>query len=717
MAEFLFEIGLEEIPARMIAKAEADLRMRIALLLGRHRLLGAKIELELASVGEVKGRSFSTPRRLAVLISGVLGAQEDLLEEMLGPSAKIAYKDGIATPAAVAFAKKAGVAVEALKAVETAKGEYLAATSLKPGRPAAEVIAEALPKELAAIYWAKSMYWRPGKPERFVRPVRWMLALLDDQIVPMEFAGYTAAGVTYGHRVLASPEPIVIAAPAEYAGALESAHVIADVEARRHKIRKALDRACRAIPFVEGSRGMRWREDHELVDKLTHLTEWPSVIAGDFEPEFLTLPEEVLVTVMRDHQNYFAVESPDGKLAPHFLAVLNTEADEAGLAVIRHGNERVLRARFNDARFFWEFDQRVPLTERVELLEHVTFQKDLGSYAAKSQRVEELCDRLMKLLPPGFKVDCNALIDAARLAKADLTSELVKEFTELQGIVGGLYAGAQGFSSAAADAIYDQYQPVSMESPVPRTVEGSLLAIADKADTIAGMFSLGLEPTGSKDPFALRRAANGIVKILAESGLPLTLTQVAGAAVASKDPKDEGVGKRILAFFAERVEFFLRDARGQAYDVVKAVLAAGGDDVRDAVARAEALSEVRSSPDFTAVSAAFKRMKNILEQAAEKGIATNAALEDVLLVDAAEKALAERSSEVATQVEALRVDRKYGAALVEIASLRQQVDAFFDAVMVMAPEAELRANRLALLTRIIADFSRIADFSEIVISA
>jgi glycyl-tRNA synthetase beta chain len=454
---------------------------------------------------------------------------------------------------------------------------------------------------------------------------------------------------------------------------------------------------------------MRWREDHELVDKLTHLTEWPSVIAGGFEAAYLELPEEVLVTVMRDHQNYFAVETADGRLAPHFLAVLNTVATPEGEAVIRHGNERVLRARFNDARFFWEFDQRVKLVDRVELLKHVTFQKDLGSYAAKTERVRELCNRLLGQLPPNLEIDPNALLDAASLAKTDLTAELVKEFTELQGIVGGLYARAQGFSEATASAIYDQYRPVSMEDSIPRTVEGQLLAICDKADTIAGMFGLGLEPTGSKDPFALRRAANGIVKILAESGLPLTLREIVGATGA-----EAAVGAKILAFFAERLEFYLREARGQAYDVVAAVLKVGAEDVRDAVARAEAVTAVRGSADFAAVSAAFRRMKNILAQAAEKSVVANDSVREELLIDPAEQALADASAAVATRVEALRASGNYTAALEAIASLRPQVDAFFEAVMVMAPEPEIRANRLALLAIILTDFSRIADFSEIV---
>jgi len=494
--------------------------------------------------------------------------------------------------------------------------------------------------------------------------------------------------------------------PGDYLQVLENAFVMADVEARRQKIRKALDKVCRTIE------GARWREDHALVDKLTHLTEWPTVVLGSFEPEYLALPEEVLVTVMRDHQKYFAVEDEAGKLAPHFLAVLNTKADVTGEAVIRHGNERVLRARFNDARFFWEFDQRVPLAERVKLLEKVTFQKDLGSYAAKTERVRAVAASLAGLVKArGTKLDGTALETAARLAKTDLTTELVKEFTELQGQVGGLYARAQGFSAAVGDAIYDQYLPKSMEDAVPRTVEGALLAIADKVDTIVGMFGLGLEPTGSKDPFALRRAANGIVKILAEAepALPLTLGDVVDAA-----SPDEAVRMRVEIFFAERLEFYLREAKGQAYDVVKAVLAAGANDVRDAVARAEAVTAVRGSDDFAAVSAAFKRMKNILAQAAEKGIAVGKSVEVSLLGDATERALAERSVAVAELVKSLSARSDYCAALEGIATLRGPVDTFFDAVMVMVPEPEIRANRLALLRRVLKDFSGIADFSEIV---
>jgi glycyl-tRNA synthetase beta chain len=542
--------------------------------------------------------------------------------------------------------------------------------------------------------------------------VRWLLAMLGGEVVPVSFGGFTAANATRGHRVLAGDAPIALAGVenllGEYEHRLLGAYVIADVEARRHTIRKALDRVCRTVPDT------RWREDHALVDKLTHLTEWPTVIAGGFEREYLALPEEVLVTVMRDHQSYFAVEDKSRKLAACFLAVLNTETDAAGEAVIRHGNERVLRARFNDARFFWEFDQRVPLAQRVALLEKVTFQKELGSYSAKTERVRAVAKRLAELAAKrGFALDAAALDEAARLAKTDLTTELVKEFTELQGEVGGLYARAQGHSERIAAAIYDQYRPKSMEDAVPRTAEGAALALADKADTIAGMFGLGLEPTGSKDPFALRRAANGVVKILAEAelALPLTLGDVADAASANED-----VRVRVEVFFAERLEFYLREAKGQAYDVVKAVLAAGANDVRDAVARAEAVTAVRGSEDFAAVSAAFKRMKNILAQAEERGYLEQRVEPPAhsANVDPAQTALNAAMVGIAEKFYKLAADHEYVAALELIATLRPQIDLFFEKVMVMVEDPYVRWTRLSLLNSLVENFSKIADFSEIV---
>ena len=710
MADFLLEIGLDEIPARMIAGAEAELGRRVNDLLTRERLLAR----------EAKLTTFSTPRRLAVRVEGVLASQANTEEKLTGPSWKVAFKDGAPTAAAAAFAKKAGVAVEALERVTNPKGEYLGATVKRQGRKTAELLASELPKEVLAIYWAKNMYWRAGKPERFVRPVRWVVALLDSAIVPLEIAGISAGNATRGHRVLHGEAPVVIDAPKSYAAALEEAFVLADVAARREKIRKALDKATRTVA------GARWREDEPLIETVVHLTEWPTVILGNFEAEYLALPEEVLVTVMRDHQKYFAVEGADGKLAAHFLAVLNTQVDAEGEAIIRHGNARVLRARFKDARFFWEVDQKTPLAERVESLKDVTFQKELGSYAWKTHNNWAAAKKLATTtLSRGIKVDEAALRKATEIAKTDLTTELVKEFTELQGIIGGLYARAQGHGEIVAQAIYDQYTPASIEDRIPKTVEGQLFGIADRIQTIVAMFGIGMAPTGSKDPFALRRAANAIVKILAESGLPLTLTDVldsyTGIVYADKDNKRIDISRDIdsdetlqsvRVFLSERLSFYLKDVRGFAYDVVSAVLAAGADDVRDTIARAEALTAARESADFAAISAAFKRIKNILRQAEEKGFALGSP-KDVKLAPEAQS-LSDAASTLAPLVVELRRQRAYDEALLQIATLRPVVDAFFDKVMVLDNDPAIRGANLGLIDEVLRGFSGIADFSEIV---
>ena len=710
MPALLLEIGCEEIPARMIAAASEELKKRVNDLLVREHL---------SVGGEVS--SLDTPRRLAVLAPDIAAAQPDVSEELTGPAVAIAFKDGQPTPAAHAFAKKVGLEISRLNRITTAKGEYIAAKTTKKGRVASEILSELLPKEMAGIYWPKSMYWR--KPsERFVRPVRWLVAMLDEEVIPLEFDGVRASDRSQGHRILWQGEVRIPKAGVPYVEALETAKVLGR-EVREQKIRKQLDAATRTIS------GARWREDEDLLETVVNLTEFPSVTLGNFEPEFLKLPEEVLVTVMRDHQKYFAIESSDGKLAPHFLAVLNTDGDPQGL--IRHGHERVLRARFNDARFFWQTDQKHSLRERLEMLRHVTFQKDLGSYHEKTLRVQRLASWLSEVLRQnGVAVRPGVVHKAACLAKADLTTELVKEFTELQGIVGGLYARVQQLDEglpeatrfAIADAIYDQYKPESMEDTLPRTTEGAILSIADKADTIAGMFALGMQPTGSKDPFALRRQANGVIRMIAEKKLPLRIHQLfqdaresyRGTEAEKRFSTKNDPGKAIAEFVRERLEFYLRDALGFKYDVVNAVLAAGSDDVVDAVARAAALSSVRSTADFEAISIAFKRMKNILRQAREAGKQPSTTINANALKEDAERTLAGLLPETAKKVEALRGARDYDTALSEIAKLRPAIDQFFDQVMVMVDDENLRANRLALLETLTREFSTIADFSEIV---
>jgi len=746
MSDFLLEIGCEEIPARMIDGASQELQERLRGLLKRERLepAGAITHLD-------------TPRRLAVLAPSIPAAQPDVTEQVTGPSSQVAFKDGQPTPAAHAFAKKVGVEVGKLEKVSTPKGEYLAATVTRKGRTAAEILAETLPKEIAALYWPKSMYWR-RRGEVFVRPVRWLVAMLDEQVVPLELFGVAAGKVSRGHRIIGS-EAVTISKPGTYVDALRSAKVLGAAE-REQVIRKALDAATRTIP------GARWREDKPLLATVVNLTEFPSAILGSFDPEFLELPEEVLVTVMRDHQKYFAIEDASGKLLPHFLAVLNTASDSDGL--IRHGNERVLRARFNDARFFWKTDQKQTLRERVEFLKHVTFQKDLGSYYDKTLRVQRLASWLSETVrQSGMAIRPGVVHKAALLAKTDLTTELVKEFTELQGIIGGLYARVQQLDDGLkpdaqeeiAKAIYDHYKPESMEDDVPRTIEGAVLSIADKADSIAGMFALGLVPSGSKDPFALRRQANGIVKTIAQKQLSITFSelfsstllmyrgsqalskfkladldnaartlnsQLRGIAVYQPGPEPRVIGYEgedetaidLALFIRERATFYLRDILGIRYDVVNAVLTADRDSLQDLIARAQAVVRVVDSPDFSAISVSFKRIKNILF----KGPAVMWQLNprnprgefDASLAEPAEIELHQQLERSKSEILALSRAKAYSEALLKIASLRPAIDRFFDKVMVLCEDPGLRANRLALLSDLYMTFSMIADFSEIV---
>jgi glycyl-tRNA synthetase beta chain len=710
MPDFLLEIGCEEIPARMLDAASQELRDRVNALLNRERLAASEII------------QFETPRRLAVIASGIPAVQPDVTEQVNGPSVSVAYKDGQATPAAHAFAKKAGVEVTRLEKINTPKGEYLAASVIRKGRTAAQILAQNLPKEISSIYWPKNMYWRKTN-ERFVRPVRWLVAMLDDETVPLEFGGIQAGSTSRGHRILSDGDLMIPrASSTAYIDALRAAKVLGRSE-REQQIRKALDAAARSIA------GARWREDKLLLANVVNLTEFPSAILGSFDPQFLALPEEVLVTVMRDHQKYFALEDSSGKLLPHFLAVLNTDGDPQGL--IRHGNERVLRARFNDARFFWETDQKRSLLERSDSLRNVTFQKDLGSYYEKTRRVQRLCSWLSEIIKQsGMAIRAGVIHKAACLSKTDLTTELVKEFTELQGIVGGLYARVQELDRslpeatrfAIADAIYDHYKPESTEDDVPRSIESAVLSVGDKADTIAGMFALGLVPSGSKDPFALRRQANGIIKVIAEKRLPLRLGDLMrdaragyqGSEAERKFVDDGKFAESVRTFFRERLEFYLKDVRGYAYDVVKAVLAADDDDVVDAVARAEAVKQVLHMPEFQAIGAACKRMRNILRQAAEKNIDPAVKFEYLPEAPDEEKSLMAYMDDTSPRVEQHRSKKEYLEALLLLSTVREPVDRFFDKVMVMVEDKKVRANRLALLRTLLKEFSTIADFSEIV---
>ena len=671
---FLFEVGVEEIPDSMLDAAREYLGEQFREIVKLWNLGSPQLLLD------------ATPRRLVVRAQGLLARQPDSEEYVTGPA--------VSAPsvAVEGFAKKSGLSVQDL---EQRGGKY-AFKKLIKGKQAAEVLEEHVPAIFKKFQFTKSMYWT-NKSERFVRPVRWVVALLDDQVVPLSIFGITGGNESSGHRKLGAARfPVTYE---NYEQKLRENFVILSADERRARIQ--------AVPT-------KYKPDNDLLNTLVNLTEWPTPITGTFDPEFLDLPKEVLMMVMRHHQKYFAVETADGALEPKFVAVTNTDGDPEGL--IRHGNERVLRARFNDARFFWNADQKRPLSERVQDLKNVTFQAKLGTYYQKTERMDELVLILLQYAAnpgrPVTEADITAAkmryflgtdnpefhaVRASRLSKADLSTELVKEFTELQGIIGGLYARAQGEPEEVAIAIYDHYKPVSMEDSVPRTLAGALLSIADKLDTLRGCFRVGLIPSGSKDPFALRRAAQGIVKILVEGKLRLPIQTLCEGNLQLED------------FIAERVKYYFREIRGFRYDEVNAVLVSGWDDLLDAEERLEAVRAVRPTENFEPLAASFKRIRNILRQAGFEGLGDS--LQDRLLESGPERELYEPLE--VTRL-ACRVLPDYRSRLEQVASLRLKVDMFFDKILVNAADPAVRQNRLTLLHHLLAEFSTIADFSEIV---
>ncbi|MCL6481517.1 MAG: glycine--tRNA ligase subunit beta [Firmicutes bacterium] len=699
-AEFLLEIGCEEIPAQMIARAASELKVILEKHLGSERILGS------AGISTYGG-----PRRLVAVCHALLTRQPDVVEEVTGPPRSVAYDNvGRPTKAAESFAARQGVPVAKLYTITTPRGEYVAARRTIPGRLTREILPTLLPTALASLAWPRTMYWREPT-ERFVRPVRWILALLDGRVVPFTFAGVRAANWTSGHRALGRKR-IAVRSFADYIAQLRRNYVLVEPERRRQKITRELrQQAARAH--------LRVHEDAELLDLVVYLNEFPTVIRGEFGPEFLQLPREILITVMRDHQKNFALERSSGELAPQFLAVINLDRDVGGR--VRAGHERVLRARFSDASFFWEVDQKTPLGDNLAKLAAVIYESRLGSYADKTARMRELARTMAEqLAAAGIQGASVAAADrAAELAKCDLVTEMVREFPELQGIVGGLYAARQGEPAEIAWAIYDHYRPAGMEDALPRNLTGCILSLADKLDALVGCFAIGLIPTGSSDPFALRRAALGIVKVLLEKNLPLSLGALVAAAsrtLQSQPPRigvSETTQQQVLEFLLERARFIFRERYSFPYDEVNAVMAAGADSLLDARQRLEALHSLRRTRNFEPLAAAFKRIRNIVEKA---GPAEHWRLPEVradLLTAEAEKELHRAALRAAQQSESHRRAGRYREALLMIAELRPVVDRFFDEVLVMTEQDELRQNRLTLLAKLLQEFSRIADFSEI----
>jgi glycyl-tRNA synthetase beta chain len=667
---FLLEIGTEEIPDWMIPPAINQLKELFKDLLDRTRCPSTIIAVD------------ATPRRLVLVAEGLAERQPDSEELILGPPKSAGQG------AATGFAKKMGTTPDQLAVETTPKGEYVSFKKHLRGQDTIAILAAEVPQLILKINFPKTMYWNGKGTERFIRPIRWIVALFGDSVVPFELVGLRAGNVTQGHRLLGESEiPVTIA---NFEQQLEANGVILSASKRRDKIQAW-------IAELLNSKRLRVRPDPALLETLVYITEFPTPILGGFDSQYLELPSEVLVTVMRHHQKYFSVEDEAGNLAPHFIAVMNTDADPEGL--VRHGNERVLRARFNDARFFWEQDQKKKLEERLEDLKNVTFQAKLGSYFDKTNRIVDLAD---KLASKWSDVDPAVVHNAAELCKCDLTTAMVKEFPELQGIMGGLYAEAQGKYPDTWKAMYDHYKPVGSEDSIPGTKEGAIVAVADKLDTLRECFRIGMVPTGSRDPFALRRAAQGLVRICFEGWLDLWL----------EDSDIFGDSVELRAFLLDRARHYLKDLRGFKYDEVNAVLAARAmRDLPDIGLRLLAVREVRATEDFEAIAESFKRIRNILQQAdfSEPG-----PLDPGLIEQGPEKELYEAYEPLKGQVYLFAKKKEYVEALRKIASLRGKVDLFFDKVLVNAPDEAVRRNRLTLLHRLLTEFSEIADFSEIV---
>jgi glycyl-tRNA synthetase beta chain len=628
-----------------------------------------------------------------------------------GPPVRVAFdQQGKPTRAAESFALKNQVPIKSLIRQETPKGNYVAIKRTVLGRPARELLREIVPTAVLGMDLPKSMVWLGKQSPRFIRPIRWILALLGEgksaRVVPFEIAGIHSGNRTFGHRSYGH-RAIPVNGFKDYCVKLGRARVQIDPEERRAKVRTQ-------VKVLLEKHNLTAVDDKDLEDWIVNSTEWPRAILGEFDPRFLALPREILIAVMRGHQKYYAAEDRRGKLQPRFVTVINLDSDPRG--TIRRGHERVLLARFRDAEFFWESDQRRPLRERTELLKNVTYQAALGTYAEKAARMIALARGIAELAgAAGMKADAEAAVGAAKLAKCDLTTQMVQEFPELQGVVGGLYARAQGEDEEVAQAIYDHYRPMSAEDAVPRTLAGALVSLADKLDAVAGGFALGKEPSGSSDPFALRRQGNGVIKVLLELAVPLALRPVVERALVQLDvqwqrPREE-VLERVMQFFGDRLEFYLESARGLRLDTVRAVLAAGWEVPYDASVRATALEGIRGSDDFKALSAAAKRIKNIIAKSAASSDWSAGEVNESLLAEKAEKALFERFCEVAKGSAGKAQAGDYVTALRLIASLRPAVDLFFDKVLVMAEDRALRQNRLRLLAALDGLFSGIAHFA------
>ncbi|MDO8423260.1 MAG: glycine--tRNA ligase subunit beta [Parvibaculum sp.] len=691
MSELLLELFSEEIPARMQKRASEDLSKLVT------------DALKAAGVESTSARAFATPRRLTLVIDGLPDKTPDIKEERKGP------KVGAPQQAIDGFLRGAGLtSIDQATVQDDKKGAFYLAVTEKPGRATADLIAEIVPDVIRNFPWPKSMRWGTGTL-RWVRPLHSILCILGGKVVPFELEGISSGSMTCGHRFMA-PDGFNVTSFAEYEAKLKEAKVILDSKARADEIRDV-------ALFLAQEAGLHLFEDEALLHEVAGLVEWPVPLMGKIDEEFMSVPQEVLTSTMRANQKYFALTDADGKLAPRFIVVANIAAHDGGEAIV-NGNERVLRARFSDARFLWDQDKKHTLTSRLPKLKEVVFHAKLGSVHDKAMRIGKLARELAAYVPGA---DAKKAEEAGKLAKADLTSGMVGEFPELQGLMGAYYAREDGLGDEIADAIAEHYSPLGPTDAVPASALGKVVALADKLDTLVGFWSIDEKPTGSKDPFALRRAALGVIRIILDAGLRIDLTNVLSKHGDEFGQKDWAISLfSLLDFFGDRLKVSLRDS-GMRFDLVDAVFLTGisgeiempgmknSRDLVLIVKRVEALSAFLATDDGANLLAGYKRAANLLKAEEKKGdnfdgAPTRGELpQEQALYDAIAKASAEAAAAVKAE--------DFAAAMGALAQLRAPVDAFFDGVKVN--EDGFRDNRLKLLAQIRASLHTVADFSKV----
>lgn len=690
MARFILEIGMEEMPARFLPGLQENLSDLLTKALTEARVDFGPVEC------------MATPRRLMASIVDLAETQSVSDELLMGPPEAVAFKDGQPTKAALGFAKGQGIDLADAFIEETDKGRYLAARKRVGGGKTFELLPDVCLNAISRLPFPKRMRWG-DKDFGFGRPIRWLLALFDDQVVPFGFAGMESGRATRGHRVMGFG-PFEVATAADYFDIIrDKAKVMLSPEERRATVREQAEILAQEV----GGRVV-WNED--LMDEVSGLVEYPKVVLGRYDASFLEVPREALITCMESHQKCFAVEGPDGALMPLFLATLNLEPKD--LALVRKGWERVLKARLEDARFFWKTDTARDFDFWLGKLDNVVFLGPLGSMGDKSRRLEHLAGWLAKEVDPSLEA---AAKRAGRLAKADLVTEMVGEFDNLQGIMGGIHAQRKGEGEVVGQAVYEHYLPAGPDSPVPSTLAGALLSMADKADTLAGCFGLNMVPTGANDPYALRRAALGICRCVLERKLRLNLTAFLAQAIAEygelewKSSPAETLPK-LVEFFAQRLRSFFAGEHSTL--AIEAAVSAGVDDMYALKLRLEALDAFTREPDFNQAVLTFKRAGNIIrKQGQEAGVELSGAYDATLLREPQEQALAQALAAMIPRFDELWAKDDFAALLGLLRELRPVVDAFFDNVMVMCEDEALRNNRLNLLMALVSRLGRLADFS------